>query len=401
MTTDPNAPADTRINNIVHAALRRDLTRSKTVLHEPHPPDQRRAIADHLVWMTEFLHRHHTAEDTLWPLIRRRSPHAGPILDQMEADHSRVSPAIDRVAAVAQRYRTDKSVAQELAEAVNALETELLPHLRREEDEAMPIVSRTLTNAEFAEWDQATNVAPKSKRELGIEGHWLIDSLDREGYDHVVNLVPAATRFIVLHGFARPYRKGCAKRWGPGLDVTPRLDEKSGTARHFRTEGTVSLLIDAPARVLYDKVADVTRTGERSPECRTCTWLPGPPPETPGARFRGHNVSRHMHWSRVCEVVTAEPGVAFAFRTIPERIDRTRHDSTTWSYTFTPEDHGTLVTHSYRITVLPPRPLVWLYARLFPHHTDMRPQMLQNLEALQRQVSGTDHTRLARRATHR
>lgn len=389
MNTDPNAPADTRINSIVHTALRRDITRAKTALRQQPSPDaaQRMAIADHLLWMTEFLHRHHTAEDGLWPLIRQRSPDAGPLLDQMEADHARVSPAIDRLAAAATNYRADDSALPELASSVEALENDLLPHLRREEDEMMPIVSRTLTRAEFDEWDQATNIAPKTKRELGIEGHWLIDGLDRERYDLVVNLVPAVVRFVVLHGFARPYRRACTARWGPDVDIAPRLEHAD---RGFRTDGAVSLYIDAGPGALYDAVADVTTIGERSPECRSCTWLPGQSPGTVGARFRGHNRFRLARWSRVCEVVAADPGVEFAFRTIPERIDRTRHDSTTWSYTFRPEGRGTLVTHSYQITVLPARPLIWLYSRLFPHHTDMRPHMLHNLTALQRLTVGNE-----------
>lgn len=381
---DPDGPADTRINGIVHNALRRDLARAKAALNASQkPPDaQRIAIADHLVWMTAFLHMHHGAEDQLWALIRHLNPDAGALLDEMATDHARISPAIDRVGAAAVVYRRDPApgALQSLAASVDALETELLPHLRREEDEMMPIVARTLTRAQFDEWDHAVNIAPKSARELGLEGHWLIDGVDREQYDFVVKLVPPVPRFVLLHRYARPYRRACAARWGADVDVAPR------TRRSFRTEGTVSLYIEASPRELYEIVADVTRTGERSPECRACVWLPGPPPGTPGARFRGHNKARHLRWSRVCEVATADPGAEFAYRTIPERVDRTRHDSTTWSYTFTPVRKGTRVTHSYRITTLPARPLIWLYSRLMPQHTDMRPQMLQNLEALRRQA---------------
>lgn len=193
--------------------------------------------------------------------------------------------------------------------------------------------------------------------------------------------MPAVLRFVLLHGYARPYRRACGARWGPNVKVAPLAKGRS-----LRTEGTVSLHIKAPPRELYDIVSDVTHTGERSPECRSCAWLPGPPPATVGARFRGHNKARLVRWSRVCEVVTADPGVEFAFRTIPERVDPTRHDSTTWSYTFTPERQGTQVTHSYRITMLPTRPMMWLACRIFPQHTDMRPQMLQNPEALRRQA---------------
>jgi hypothetical protein len=45
--------------------------------------------------------------------------------------------------------------------------------------------------------------------------------------------------------------------------------------------------------------------------------LPGAAPETPGARFRGRNVANQLlRWSRVCEVLTAEPAHGFSFRTI-------------------------------------------------------------------------------------
>ncbi|MFC0453841.1 hemerythrin domain-containing protein [Rhodococcus jostii] len=396
MKTDSPAPADVRINGIVHDALRRDLTRTMTALGSPQPPNDARrvAIADHLVWMTGFLHMHHGAEDELWPLIRQRNQDAGVLLDRMAADHARISPAIDRVAAAATNYRVNASpeALEALASSVVALEVELLPHLRREEDEMMPIVARSLTRAEWEEWDRATNIAPKSRHELALEGHWLIDNVNQERYDVVVHLVPAALRFVLLHAYARPYRRACATRWGPDVDVAPHTKRRRATAarragRSFRTEGAVSLHIDAAPRVLYDIIADVTRTGERSPECHTCTWLPGPPPGTVGARFRGHNKARHLRWSRGCEVVAAVPGAEFAFRTVPERVDPTRRDSTTWSYTLTPERRGTLVTHSYRITALPARPLLWLYCRIMPQHTDMRPQMLQNLEALRREAA--------------
>jgi hypothetical protein len=90
-------------------------------------------------------------------------------------------------------------------------------------------------------------------------------------------------------------------------------------------------------------------------------------------------------WSRRCEVVTADRGRAFAFRTLPERLDVTRRDSTTWRYDLEPVDGGTRVRHSYEITTPPVRPLRALFGALLPHHRDMRPQMRANLDALRKQ----------------
>jgi hypothetical protein len=55
----------------------------------------------------------------------------------------------------------------------------------------MPVVSASLTHTEWEAFNTTTYVKPKSKRQLGQEGHWLIDSLDPERYRVVVHTVAA------------------------------------------------------------------------------------------------------------------------------------------------------------------------------------------------------------------
>jgi Polyketide cyclase / dehydrase and lipid transport len=160
--------------------------------------------------------------------------------------------------------------------------------------------------------------------------------------------------------------------------------------RVWRDEGAVECVIAADPDTVYARIADVTTTGDRSVECRSCEWLRGAAPGSVGARFRGHNRSGLARWSRVCEVTEAEPGRRFSFRTVPERLDPMRADSTTWSYLLVPEGAGTRVTHAYRITKWPAGPFKWLYGRVFPQHRDMRPQMTQTLEALRAELEVPD-----------
>jgi len=157
----------------------------------------------------------------------------------------------------------------------------------------------------------------------------------------------------------------------------------------WRYEGSVECVIHADAAAIYARIADVTTAGGRSTECRSCEWLPGAAPGTVGARFRGRNRSGLARWSRVCEVLEADPGRKFSFRTVPERFDPSRTDSTTWSYLLMPEATGTHVTHAYRITKWPSPPIKWLYGRLFPQHRDMRPQMTHTLETLRAELEGS------------
>lgn len=209
---------DTRIMAVVHAALRRDLERARRELTTaPYPAaTQRRALGEHVLWLMDFLHRHHANEDAgLWPLVRRRDPAVTALLDSLEADHRRIAPRIGDLEAAAASYKesSDDGARLRLVEALEALTNVLVPHLDREVDEAMPVVARTITAREWHEWDQRYNVKGNSPRRLGLMGHFLIDGADEETRRLVVGLVPPVPRFVLLHGFARTYRRAAAARW--------------------------------------------------------------------------------------------------------------------------------------------------------------------------------------------
>ena len=81
----------------------------------PPAQTQRVALADHLAWMMDFLHIHHSGEDRgLWPLVRELNPAAGPLLDAMDADHTRIAPEIERVTTAASEYRADPAARDDL-----------------------------------------------------------------------------------------------------------------------------------------------------------------------------------------------------------------------------------------------------------------------------------------------
>jgi hypothetical protein len=167
--------------------------------------------------------------------------------------------------------------------------------------------------------------------------------------------------------------------------------------REWRTGGSVERVVEAAPDRVYDVLSDITSTGDRSDECRSAAWMPGSVAGAVGARFRGRNRSGVARWSRVCEVIEAEPGRRFAFRTVPERFDPSRADSTTWRYELTAVDAGTLVRHSYEITRMPRAPFKALYTVLLPQHRDMRPAMRVTLERLAESVAGPGSRRAAER----
>ncbi len=218
--TASTAPADTRMMGIVHGALRRDLLRAREVASTaPYPQGRhRQALGEHVVWLMDFLHAHHSSEDAgLWPAVREKNPDAGPLLDSLEADHREIEPAATALRAAATAYAASTEDAERVAlvTAIDALGEVLFPHLDREVAEAMPVVSQTITEGEWRAIEQEHNIKPKRMTELGFEGHWLIDGIDAEGYEVVTGTVPAIPRFILLHGFARSYRRRMAAVWQP------------------------------------------------------------------------------------------------------------------------------------------------------------------------------------------
>jgi hypothetical protein len=91
----------------------------------------------------------------------------------------------------------------------------LLPHLDREVEVAMPMVSASITHADWQAIEQRYNIKPKSLRQLGIEGQWLLDGIDPEGRRVVLHTVSLVPRLILLYGFARLYRRQARDRWQP------------------------------------------------------------------------------------------------------------------------------------------------------------------------------------------
>jgi hemerythrin-like domain-containing protein len=216
---DPNRPADTSMMGIVHDALRRDLDRLRNALTMAPPPEgeRRQALAEHAAWMLDFLHHHHTGEDTgLYPMVRAANPQAGALLDAMDAEHTAIHPRMDQLAVAVQQWGTTGRDADRVSvvEALDALDAVLRPHLDREETEAMPVVSASITQRQWHQWDQETNIKPKSLTQLGSEGHWMLDGLDRSRRQVLLHEVPAIPRMLLLYGFGPAYRRRAGLRWG-------------------------------------------------------------------------------------------------------------------------------------------------------------------------------------------
>lgn len=387
MKVDDGAPADTSMMTIVHNALRRDLARARERLAAPEavPPGQRAAIGEHLRWLMDFLHRHHESEDHgLYVLVRERAadrPDDLALLDRMGSEHESIAAAIVDVENVAAALAADPSTATARAAvaALDGLSDVLLPHLREEEDEAMPVVSRLITAGEWRACEQEHNLDGKTKAQLGFEGHWLIDGVDATDRATVLALVPPVPRFVLLHGFARRYRRHAARCWGAG----PKA------ARRVQLQNAVSVTVPADIDAVWAVVRDPTRVGEWSHECVHAAWMDGSDRAVAGARFRGRNVAGFSRWGRICEIESAAP-YRISWRTVPTTAFP---DSSVWSIELEPVEGGTRIAQEFRV-VKAPRLLGFIYALLIPDHRDRTVALAGDLRRLgEGAVAGASTTR--------
>jgi hemerythrin-like domain-containing protein len=365
MAADPGAPADTNMMRIVHTALRRDLGRARATLTMIPPPDdrQRVALARHLVWMMTFIEAHHRSEDLgLYPVVRERDPGAAALIDDMTADHETVAAAVAGLEVAASDYAEHDRRGPVIV-ALDGLLEVLTPHLQREEDELMPVVSRVMTRAEWDAIEEAHNLAGKSTAQLGREGHWLIDEATPEDRARVLGLVPVVPRLLLLYGCGPTYRRHKRACW----------NARRRTVQH---QGATAVVVDADIDAVWDVVRDPTRVGEWSHECIDGEWVGDATSARPGARFRGRNKQGLFRWGRLCEIVDAEP-YELVWRTIPTRL---YPDSTEWALHLARVDGGTRIEQTFR--VVKGTKLEAVYATVLPAHRDRTAALTGDLERI-------------------
>jgi len=153
------------------------------------------------------------------------------------------------------------------------------------------------------------------------------------------------------------------------------------------TTDTVDRYIEASPEALYDLIADVTRTPERTPDIVRCEWLDGATGPAVGARFKSINrQGRGPNWSNKPVVTVAEPGVEFSFtRTEPFA------GTILWRHRFVAEGTGTRMYESYEV-IKPIRAMGWfiidtLYG-MKDRQSELRASMVQSMDRVAELVEG-------------
>jgi hemerythrin-like domain-containing protein len=100
---------------------------------------------------------HHPKEDAhLFPALRRRAPGIASVLDALEAEHVRGRALLDGLSRALAAYQAEGDAAlSPLAAAVRGYADFHWAHMRREEEEVLPLALRTLGAEDWAAIDAA------------------------------------------------------------------------------------------------------------------------------------------------------------------------------------------------------------------------------------------------------
>ena len=146
----------------------------------------------------------------------------------------------------------------------------------------------------------------------------------------------------------------------------------------MRRSCEASVVIDAPIDAVWNVVSDITRVGEWSGECRDCTWVGGADFPVPGARFQGRNRRGTMRWSRLNEVIRAEPPHTFVWQTVA-RFPYL--DSVEWQLCLAQNESATRVTEAFEILRLS-KAMERILNVAMPAHRDRSADLAADLDRL-------------------
>ena len=96
---------------IIHRIFRRQFAEVRALVREVPAAEVVRvvAVADHLEFLLDGLHMHHTTEDDLiWPKLLDRAGLDAPLVERMERQHQQIDESVAEVRAASEASRSSR-----------------------------------------------------------------------------------------------------------------------------------------------------------------------------------------------------------------------------------------------------------------------------------------------------
>ncbi len=155
---------------LIHRIFRRELPSLRRMVGEVPPTgaERARSVADHLHFVLDGLHHHHSNEDEMvWPLLVDRVGLDAPLVERMAQQHRQIDVAVADVRGAAGPWaaKPTATTAATLASRLDALIEALHAHLDEEENVVVPLIDQHLTRQEWEEMGRKgfEKFAPKER----------------------------------------------------------------------------------------------------------------------------------------------------------------------------------------------------------------------------------------------
>jgi hemerythrin-like domain-containing protein len=218
-------PVDMTMMYVMHHAFRRDLATLSAAAAVTPAADRRAwvALADRWGVFAEALHLHHSGEDRgLWPrLLSVATPEEAEVLEAMEAEHAGIDPMLTACASGFARLRehADDDARAALAVRLAAARAQLGEHLRHEETEAIAIIQRRLSDADWHQIEEESFKHDIPPRTLLRLVPWVAEGVPPDVREVVFSApggrVNQALWYLTRGGFRRRQRRALAYVHGP------------------------------------------------------------------------------------------------------------------------------------------------------------------------------------------
>jgi len=203
------------MNRVIHAAVRRDLTRLESALDGA--PEEDRARARQLEAAYANLHRelkhHHLGEDThVFPFLARVEG-ASELVEVMEAEHQAMAAALTDASTAMTAYASTGSAqdAQAARDAMLRAHEVVERHLHHEETELEPLL---LPHLESRDWKAVEKrLRPQSLADSGRWMAWVQDEMPNEERTYFRSTIPAPVTFLLSKVAGRSYYREVAPAW--------------------------------------------------------------------------------------------------------------------------------------------------------------------------------------------
>jgi hypothetical protein len=191
----PAGPVNLVAMYVLHHGFRRDLAAFAAAVRGTPVGDRVTWVALAVRWgrFFEVLHKHHHGEDAaLWPLLLARVDAAGDLagratLEAMQAEHGEIDPLLGSCAEGFARMaeRADADARDALEVRVAAVGERLAKHLGHEERDAMALVQRYLTAADWERLEREHFKPLYKPRDLPFVVAWALHRLPADRFARV------------------------------------------------------------------------------------------------------------------------------------------------------------------------------------------------------------------------